>query len=145
MSLVGSRWTDEEEEKLLDCIAKGMRNNEIAVTLDRKPGGISARIRVIAYKLFMKNVPILDICKQTRLTQRDVHEVIHRREVNDTIDTNDTNDILQKRVATDIQPKIGKSDNILLEIKSMQSDISELKRDVKELITLLHSIYEFEE
>lgn len=78
----GKKWTRGEEDRLLQISCSGMTTNNIAKTLNRTPGGIMSRLRVIAYGLHLDGVSIDDICKKTGLNNEYVSDTINRRERN---------------------------------------------------------------
>ena len=63
---MGQKWTDDEEALLLDELNKNTDINIISQTHNRTIGGINSRRREIAYKMYLKNLPIEEIMKQTK-------------------------------------------------------------------------------
>jgi hypothetical protein len=137
MSSIGTKWTEEEETQLLSEINKNMKYKDIAIIHNRTINGISARVKHIAYQLYQKNNTIDEIMRITKLSKDQFDDAIKRRE-------NKVREIkhAEKEPINTERPT---RNNIMNEITTMKSDIAELKKDVKELLTLLHSIYEFEE
>ena len=137
MSSIGTKWTEEEELQLLSEINKNMEYNDIAVIHNRTINGVSARVKHIAYQLYQKNTLIDEIMRITKLSKDQVDDAIKRRENKGR----EIKPVEKESVNTERPTRY----NIMNEITTMKSDIAELKKDVKELLTLLHSIYEFEE
>jgi hypothetical protein len=68
-SLMGQKWTEQEEKQLLEELEKNMKKNDIATKHNRTVGGISSRIREIAYKMYLNKIPMDDIIKKTKLSK----------------------------------------------------------------------------
>ena len=134
MSSTGTKWTEEEEKRLLEEIKSGIDYTEIASLHNRTRGGILSRLRYIAYKSYLNNISIVDICNITNLTKEEVEDIIKRYKCANEIKSNKH---IEKEKIT--------ADNIMREINTLKADMAELKKDVKEILTLINSIYEFEE
>lgn len=78
----GQKWTEDEERQLLDEL-KTMEINSIARIHQRTTGGIHARRKLIAYKMYKNHHPIEDIIVQTKLTQSQIMEYINKTELNE--------------------------------------------------------------
>lgn len=120
----GQKWTDEEETLLLEELSKNNDIQLIAQCHNRTTGGINARRREIAYKLYSNNNSMEDIILKTKLDEYQIMETIKKRQNN---------------------PKKCKS---VTEIKtpfSIENDIKELKNTIKELVEMIKAVYEFED
>jgi len=123
-SNTGQKWTDEEETLLLEELSKDIDIQLIAQHHNRTTGGINARRREIAYKLYSNNNSMEDIILKTKLDEYQIMETIKKRQNN---------------------PKKCKS---VTEIKtpfSIENDIKELKNTIKELVEMIKAVYEFED
>ena len=127
----GKKWTDKEENTLLQELDINIDLEFIAKNHKRTIGGIRARQRTIAYKLYVKNVSIEEIIKITRLDKETIMEAININEKK-----------VKKTSESIIEPK-----KILLEneIIEMKSEIKELKIIIKELVEMMKAVYEFED
>ena len=65
-SNTGQKWTDEEEILLLEELNKNIDIHIIAQCHNRTTGGIEARRRVIAYKLYKNNNSMEEIILKTK-------------------------------------------------------------------------------
>jgi hypothetical protein len=151
-SNIGSKWTNKEDETLLEEIANNISFQEIALNHKRTTGGIHARRREIAYKMHLEYDSMEEIIKKTKLSEEEIALTINRRanaverkHIREEIRTK-TNITERKQEQDEV--KINKKDIDLSEIKSelttMRSEIFELKKTVNELAEMLKLVYEFE-
>jgi hypothetical protein len=76
---LGQPWDDEENAKLLKSIQKNKSIEEIAKEHERTPGGINSQLRVIAADYhYNNNLPLAEIQKFTRLTQKVIEHAINK-------------------------------------------------------------------
>lgn len=80
-SSFGKKWTIEEESQLLDEIERNINQDQIAILHNRTFGGISSRLREIAYKMYIQHIPIDTIILKTKLTKEEINDSINRREL----------------------------------------------------------------
>jgi hypothetical protein len=123
-SNTGQKWTEQEELSLLDKLNKGVEIEEIAKEHSRTVGGINSRRREIAYKLYLQNVSTEDIVMQTKLDSQEIGETIKRRE-----------NICKK-------DKICKKEKICNDSFSIESEIYEMKKDIKEIKNAINLLVE---
>ena len=121
---MGQKWTDEEENTLLQELDKNINIEIIAQTHNRTIGGIRGRQRTIAYNMYVKNVSIEEIIRKTKLDKEQIMETITRK------------------VKITQEPK---KDSLENEIIEMRSEIKELKNTIKELVEMMKAVYEFED
>lgn len=115
-SNMGQKWTDEEENTLLEELESNTSIDTIAETHKRTTGGINARRRQIAYNMYLKKAPIESIMQITKLEREFLMEMIHRRQ--------------QKSNSN--------------EMNEIKNNINELRHEVNELVEMLNAIYTFE-
>ena len=127
---LGQRWTDEEENTLLQELDKNIDIKIIAQTHKRTIGGIRGRQRNIAYKMYVKKASIEEIIIKTKLDKEEIMGTIRRRENP------------QKKVTTIQEPN---KVSLESEIIEMRCEIKELKNTIKELVDMVKAIYEFED
>ena len=130
-SNVGQKWTDEEESLLLDELHANKDIILIARNHNRTIGSITARQKVIAYKMYKDNISIEDISNKVKLGRAKIIEAIRKRE--DIIST----------IIIPPPPKVQFS--IESEIREIKKDIAELKTTLGELVEMMKAVYEFED
>ena len=163
---MGQKWTDKEEEELLQQIKENMDIENISVIHKRTVGGIISRLGEIAYKMYLKKSNIRDIIEKTKLDENYIRQIIDKREnynpkKNKKNDINDVNENDTKEKIIIINGKGNEKKEILIKLNgndnnqseySIENDIFEIKKDIKfikssinELVEMMKSIYEFEE
>jgi hypothetical protein len=163
---MGQKWTDKEEEELLQQIKENMDIENISVIHKRTVGGITSRLGEIAYKMYLKKSNIHNIIEKTKLDENYIRQIIDKKEnynpkkiiKNDVNDVN-KNDTKEKIIIIngkgnekkEILIKLNGNDNNQSEY-SIENEIFEIKKDIKfikssinELVEMMKSIYEFEE
>ncbi len=130
-SNTGQKWTDEEEILLLEELSKNIDIQLIAQYHNRTTGGINARRREIAYKLYNNNNSMEEIILKTKLDEDQIIETIKKRQNN------------PKKCKSVIEIK--RPFSIESEIDEMKNDIKELKNTIKELVEMMKAVYEFED
>jgi hypothetical protein len=130
-SNVGQKWSDEEEQKLLEELKKNMDIELIAKIHNRTTGGINARCKEIAYKLYSNNRSMEEIIVKTKLDEDQIIETIKKRQNN------------PKKCKTITESKTLFS--IESEIYEMKNDIKEIKNTIKELVEMMKAVYEFKD
>jgi uncharacterized protein YgiM (DUF1202 family) len=88
-SNMGCKWSDIEERALLDNIQNNLDIEEIAKKHSRTSGAISARLEVIAMRMYEENrYDIEYIEKLTRLNEQTIQEAINKKRAkNDKYET----------------------------------------------------------
>jgi hypothetical protein len=138
-SNMGQKWNDEEETLLLQELNDNIDISIIAQKHNRTIGGINSRRREIAYKMYLKNVSIDEIIRQTKLDNISIEEIIKKRQ------NNNSKNIKTKEV-DNVFISINKNDYIELQndVKNMKNDIKQIKNTLKELVEMMKAVYEFE-
>ena len=126
-SNTGQKWTDEEETLLLEELSKNTDIQAISQCHNRTTGGINARRREIAYKLYSNNISMEEIILKTKLNEHQIIETIKRRQTN----------VKKCKSVTEIK----KPFSIESEIDEMKNDIKELKNTINELIEMLKLVH----
>ncbi len=127
---MGEKWTDEEENTLLQELDKNINIEIIAQTHNRTIGGIKGKQRNIAYKMYVKKVSIEEIIIKTKLDKEEIMNTITRKE----------NPQKKKKITQ--EPKKVSLENEIIE---MRSEIKKLKNTIKELVEMMKAVYEFED
>ena len=107
-SNVGQIWTDDEEILLLEELSKNIDIKLIAQSHNRTIGGINARRRLIACKLYDNNIPMEEIMLKTKLAEYQIRQTIKKHHF-----------------------------SIENEINEMKNDIKEVKNTMKELVEMM--------
>jgi hypothetical protein len=137
-SNMGQKWSDEEETLLLEELSKNIDVEKIAKKHGRTVRGIHSRCREIAYKMYLKNVSMEEITKQTKLDEESIRETIKRRQ------PNNTPEIKQPKQTNNTQ-KIKQPTTIESDIAEIKNEMKELKNTVKELVEMIKAVYVFED
>lgn len=139
-SNMGQKWSDEEEILLLDELNNNIDIEIIAQKHGRTIGGINSRRREIAYKMYLKNVSIEEIIRQTKLDNNSIEEIIKKKQ------NNNSKKIKTKEI-DNVFISINKNDYIELQndVKKMKNDIKEIKYTLGELVEMMKAVYEFED
>ena len=140
-SNMGQKWSDEEEILLLEELNNNIDIGIIAQKHSRTIGGINSRRREIAYKMYLKNVSIEEIIRQTKLDSNSIEETIKKKRQN-----NNSNKIKTKEI-DNVFISINKKDYIELQndVKNMKNDIKQIKNTLGELVEMMKAVYEFED
>jgi hypothetical protein len=131
----GRKWTDEEEDILLEELDKNIDIDTIAENHSRTTGGINSRCNVIAYKMYLNNIDVEEIIKKTKLSKKEIQYAISLRENRPVKKEKEKEKVKTTQIS--IQPKNS-------EIAELKTEIIGLKKDVKEMLRLIHELYAFE-
>jgi len=139
-SNMGQKWSDEEEILLLEELRNNIDIEIIAQKHNRTIGGINSRRREIAYKMYLKNVSIEEIIRQTKLDNNSIEEIIKKRQ------NNNSKKIKTKEI-DNVFISINKNDYIELQndVKNMKNDIKQIKNTLGELVEMMKAVYDFED
>ena len=143
-SNMGQKWSDEEEALLLEELNNNIGIETIAEKHSRTIGGINSRRQEIAYKMYLKNVSIEEIIKQTKLDYNCIEQTIQKRQQYKK--DNNTKKIKTKEI-DNVFISINKNDYIELQndVKNMKNDIKEIKNTLGGLVQMIKAVYEFED
>jgi len=128
LSNMGKKWTHSEETLLIEELNKNMDIKTISESHKRTIGGINSRRREIAYKMYLENISIEEIIKQTKLDDECIRQTIEKKQNN-----------IPKKI-TDKQ-EIKKPISIISETIEMKNEIKDLKNTIKELVEIMKTIY----
>ena len=139
-SNMGQKWSDEEEILLLEELNNNIDIEIIAQKHNRTIGGINSRRREIAYKMYLQNVSIEEIIRQTKLDNNSIEETIKKRQ------NNNAKKIKTKEI-DNVFISINKNDYVELQnnVKNMKNDIKQIKNTLGELVEMMKAVYEFED
>lgn len=71
---VGKTWTVEEETQLINLLSLDKDIEDIAKEHKRMPGGIKARMKLIAVRMIDSGKSVDEVCSKLRMTQEDIEE-----------------------------------------------------------------------
>ena len=74
-SNMGLKWFEDEEALLLEELKQNIDIETIAQNHNRTKGGINARRREIAYRMYLKNMSIEEIMEQTKLDDECMNQI----------------------------------------------------------------------
>lgn len=126
---VGKLWSDNEENLLLEELNDDIDIETIAENHGRKKGGIIARQREIAYKMYKKDISIEEIIKKTKLDNESINKIIERKE----------NQYFKQKEVDNISININKNDYIELrnDIYELKNEINSLRNTTEELVKII--------
>lgn len=83
----GARWTADQEEWMLNAIAKNISIDKIAEKMERKRGGIRGRLLTIAFKMINdEHKTYEEVSKITSLSIEDIQTIIIKKAIIHGID-----------------------------------------------------------
>jgi len=139
-SNMGQKWTNEEEKILLEELNNNISIEVIAQKHNRTIGGISSRCKEIAYKMYLKNISMEEIIKQTKLDYEYIKQIIEKKQTYNSkkMMTTQMNNVLIS---------INRNDYVELhnDIKKVKNDIKEIKNAIGELVEMMKAVYDFED
>jgi len=131
----GKKWTEDEDNMLLQELDKNMDIDSIAKAHNRTIGSISARQNTISYNMHLKKTPIDEIVKKTKLSEKQVTDMIAKKE---TYDSQKKKEVKEKEKKE--EKKEGKKERTpprerreRKEIKQDVNLINEMKNEINEL------------
>jgi len=128
---IGQKWTDDEDNLLLENLNKNIDIDSIAKAHNRTPGAIQARRKLIAYKLYKNGTSMEEIIQKTKLSEILINQTISNRE-----------SWVSKNKA---KREIDESFTTESKIYVMHNDINELKDRMKKLEEMMKVVYEWVE
>jgi len=129
---LGKLWSKDEEKLLLQEISENIDIEAIAIKHERTIGGIASKINDIAYKMYIDNISIDKIFEKTKIDEKKLEEIIGKKKskIEDGKNTKKIRDSIKLDDNSDI-----------IEIKN---DIKELKILMKKMNEMIKAIYQFE-
>ena len=128
----GKKWTDEEEYILLKELQQNIDIDTISKNHGRTSYAIVECRKRLAYRMFLKNIPINEIMNNANLNEEQVREIIEK-------------EYYMKKI-TKSKPIVStNSFSLESEIIEMKKEIIELKSTIKELVEMMKAVYEFED
>lgn len=169
----GKKWTELEEQQLLNELEIDMDCNTVAENHKRTLGGIRSRIYEMAYRMHQNNTPKEEIMKTMRLTERHLDDIIarqtmkednkmkrkERKEQKERKEPEEKCLIQINRPVLELVPPLQAEFNIVkteiqqikqdltemkTELKTFSKEMSMLKKSVGQMMVMIKQIYEFE-
>ena len=132
---MGQPWSSDEVIKLLGFINNNKSVADIAKEHQRTEGGITSQLKKMAYEYYKNDKKsIEDIEILTGLSSKQIRDTISKHETNNAIKAS-----LKKAVTP---PPVFDAE---AEIKAIKADMAEMKKDIKEILSCLKAVYEFED
>ena len=130
----GQKWKEDEDILLLEELNVDMDIHLIAANHNRTYGSIDARRKELAYNMHIKGVSMEEIIDKTKLETIQITEIIFRKE-NKCIKKQKQKQPIKETIVQNSQSS---------EITLLKNEMVGLKKDVKEILRLIHEIYNFE-
>jgi hypothetical protein len=134
---MGCKWTEIEEQALLDNIKNNLDIEEIAKKHSRTQGAINARLEVIAIRLYNHNMFDMEhIQNLTRLNERTIREAIDKNK-NKPIYEMKNNDVEILNLKEEIKDLKASIKNIMdMDCRNKRDDIDELKKQIQNMLDI---------
>jgi predicted RND superfamily exporter protein len=152
-SNLGQKWTNEEENIMLEELNKNLDIDTIAQNHGRTVGGIKARVKLFAYEMYLKNISIEEIAEKTKLNETSIKEIIDfKKNYNKNKQTEKVKNY--KKTTDNILISIKQNDynELKTELKEVNTELTDIKNEIKnmknsinELIDMMKAVYEFED
>jgi len=149
---MGKAWAEEEVSQLLSLVRKKKTIEEIASEHERTTGGINAKLKDISADYWFNNkLPIEKIQKFTGLSEETIKDAIERRSFVQKIKERkkDLKEYakMPNQLEAYTESLSGEKSEIAElknEIQQLKKEIQDMKNDTKEVLSLIHAIYEVE-
>lgn len=82
---IGQKWSNEEEYLLLNELYENISIDIIAQKHKRTKGGINARRKKIAYRMYLDGIPMNEIIDKIKLDESKIKQIIKQHQKNDDI------------------------------------------------------------
>jgi len=134
---MGCKWTEIEEQALLDNIRNNLDIEEIAKKHSRTQGAINARLEVIAIRLYNHNMFDMEhIQNLTRLNEKTIRESIDKNK-NKPIYEMKNNDVEILNLKEEIKDLKASIKNIMdMDCRNKRDDIDELKKQIQNMLDI---------
>jgi len=134
---MGCKWTEIEEQALLDNIKNNLDIEEIAKKHSRTQGAINARLEVIAIRLYNHNMFDMEhIQNLTRLNEKTIREAIDKNK-NKPIYEMKNNDVEILNLKEEIKDLKASIKNIMdMDCRNKRDDIDELKKQIQNMLDI---------
>lgn len=139
----GHKWTEAEESLLLEELNSGLSLDVIADFHNRTLGGISSRCGEIAYKMYLKDIPVEEIINQTKLDEDAIKQVIERKDYRKTKKSENKEKKEKKEKAKEDNNDMENKDNHDMDINDiieMKNDIKNIKKSIEHMMDLLSDL-----
>lgn len=97
-SALGMKWSDDEENQLLEELSNHLSIHDISIKHNRTIGGITSRIHHIAYKMYTSNISITEISEKTKLDDKQIMNIVNKKDKNNK----STHNIIIEKPSTNI-------------------------------------------
>jgi predicted nucleic acid-binding Zn-ribbon protein len=144
-SNMGCKWTEAEEQELLENIKQNIGIEEIAKKHGRTQGAITARLEVIAIRLYNDNMfDIEHIEDLTGLSEKTIKDAIDKKSKNEIKFPTYNNDSEILNLRRDLQKcneeirelKANVKNLLDLESRNKRDDIDDLKKQIQNMLDI---------
>jgi hypothetical protein len=153
---IGKKWTDLEEQQLLNELEICMEYREIAINHGRTEGGITAHINDMVYRLYLEQKPKEEIMKLLHVSDKDFDYTISCKTAK--------RENRQKRKESHVEQKVEPQPVLMIapplqseftlvkteladmktKMNTIKTEVLAIKKMLKHISTLMESIYKFE-
>ena len=133
----GKKWTDIEEQQLLNELEIQMDLEAIAQNHNRTAGGIQSRINGIIYQMYIDGKPINDIMKQLNKTEEECNAIISHQT---TKDKNKQRRYKMKKTEQSESLLPSEVDHGMTELTSVKTELTSVKTELTSVKTELASV-----
>lgn len=154
----GKKWTELEEQQLLNELEIDMNYNAIAENHNRTRGGIRGHIHEMAYHMHSNKISKEEIMEKMRLTPENLDDIITRRSMKDDKPKKEKTEPLVKINQPVLDPLQTEFNILKTEVRQMRSELTEIKTEIKtfgkefvslkksiqQMMIMMKTIYEFE-
>jgi len=165
----GKKWTELEEQQLLNELEINMDYHAIAENHNRTRGGIRAHIHEMAYRMYTAKQSKEDIIQILQLTSEHLEDIIARRSMKDDKPKKEKTEKTEKiekiekteplvKVKPVLDPLQTEFNILKTEVGQMRSELTEIKTEIKtfgkefvslkksiqQMMIMMKTIYEFE-
>ena len=143
----GKKWTDIEEQQLLNELEIQMDLEAIAQNHNRTAGGIQSRINGIIYQMYIDGKPINDIMKQLNKTEEECNAIISHQTTKDKnkqrrsemkkMKKTEQSESLLSSLPSEVDYGTAEFDVVKIELTSVKTELASVKTDLTSVKTEL--------
>lgn len=135
---MGCKWTDIEEVALLENIRNNVEIEEIAKKHKRTHGAITARLEVIAIRMYQENRHDTEYIEEvTRMNKRSIEDAIYKKNINKNKYETKYSDIEVSNLKKEIDElKAIVKDMVEINSRNKRDDIDDLKKQIQNMLDI---------
>lgn len=155
----GKKWTELEEQQLLNELEIDMNYNAIAENHNRTRGGIRGHIHEMAYHMHSNTISKEEIIRIMKLTPDSLEDIITRKTVKHDRHKTEPDPIIKiNQPVLELAPLQTEFNILKTEVGQMRTELTEIKTEIKtfgkefvslkksiqQMMIMMKTIYEFE-